>query len=91
MAWKVTPYDNEAIYTGSATLIPGAAPDGKSPGIVNVYPGLCNNKDWPQCTTGTLIAIAVAADYAADELLTNWSKVNPVCCIVPARYFMGSL
>jgi len=77
---RKTPYDNEAIFTGSATLVPGAAPDGKSPGIVNVYPGLCNNKDWPQCTTGTLLAIAVAADYANDELLTNWSKpsFNPI-------------
>ena len=77
---KVTKYDNEAIFTGSATLVPGAAPDGKGPGIVNVYPGLCNNKDWPGCETGTLLAQAVAADYATDQLLTNWTKpsYNPV-------------
>eukprot|EP00041_Stephanoeca_diplocostata_P021593 m.504556 g.504556 ORF g.504556 m.504556 type:complete len:649 (+) comp21862_c0_seq7:117-2063(+) len=77
---KVTKYDNEAIFTGSATVIPGAAPDGKSPGIVNVYPGLCNKNDWPACGTGTLLAIAVAADYAGDELLINWTKpsFNPI-------------
>lgn len=64
----------------SATVVPGAAPDGKSPGIVNIYPGLCNKNDWAQCTSGTLLAMAVAADYATDELLTNWSKpaFNPI-------------
>eukprot|EP00039_Didymoeca_costata_P017019 m.311871 g.311871 ORF g.311871 m.311871 type:complete len:134 (+) comp16482_c0_seq67:741-1142(+) len=57
-----------------------SAPDGKSPGIVNVYPGLCNKNDWPACETGTLLAIAVAADYANDQLLTNWTKpsFNPI-------------
>jgi hypothetical protein len=47
---------------------------------VNVYPGLCNKNDWANCTTGTLLAIAVAADYASDELLTNWTKpsFNPI-------------
>lgn len=77
---KATPYDNEAIYTGSAVVVDGAAPDGKSPGIVNIYPGLCNKNDWPACETGTLLAQAVPTNYATDELLVNWSKpdYNPI-------------
>jgi sucrose-6-phosphate hydrolase SacC (GH32 family) len=76
----VTKYDNEAIFTGSAVLVNGAAPDGKSPGLVQIYPGLCNKNDWPTCETGTLLAQAVPADYANDQLLTNWSKpsYNPI-------------
>ena len=69
-----TPYDNEAIYTGSAVVVDGAGPGGKGPGVVNIYPGLCNKNDWPGCTTGTLLAQAVPADYAGDELLVNWTK-----------------
>ena len=77
---RPTPYDNEAIYTGSAVVVDGAGPGGKGPGVVNIYPGLCNKKDWPGCETGTLLAQAVPADYANDELLTNWSKpsYNPI-------------
>eukprot|EP00316_Scyphosphaera_apsteinii_P000801 CAMPEP_0119304042 /NCGR_PEP_ID=MMETSP1333-20130426/5366_1 /TAXON_ID=418940 /ORGANISM="Scyphosphaera apsteinii, Strain RCC1455" /LENGTH=526 /DNA_ID=CAMNT_0007306853 /DNA_START=97 /DNA_END=1677 /DNA_ORIENTATION=+ len=77
---KVTPYDNEAIFTGSAVVVDGAAPDGKGLGIVNMYPGLCNDKDWPACKTGTLLAQAVPANYATDPLLTNWTKpsYNPI-------------
>lgn len=76
--WKVTPYDNEAIFTGSATVVDGAGPNGAA-GIVNVYPGLCNKADWPNCGTGTLLALAVPADYS-DVLLTNWTKpsFNPI-------------
>ena len=76
----VTKYDNEAIFTGSAVLVDGAAPDGKSPGLVQIYPGLCNKDDWPSCGTGTLLAQAVPADYAGDALLTNWTKpsYNPI-------------
>lgn len=76
----VTKYDNEAIFTGSGVVIDGAAPDGKSPGMVQIYPGLCNKKDWPGCETGTLLAQAVPADYENDELLTNWTKpsYNPI-------------
>ena len=33
-----TPYDNEAIFTGSAVLADGAGPGGKGKGIVNIYP-----------------------------------------------------
>ena len=69
-----TPYDNEAIYTGSAVVVDGAGPGGQGPGVVNIYPGLCNKNDWPGCTTGTLLAQAVPADYAGDELLVNWTK-----------------
>ena len=76
----VTKYDNEAIFTGSAQIFDGAGPGGKGPGIVNIYPGLCNKQDWPQCGTGTLLAQAVPADYAGDELLVNWTKpsYNPI-------------
>jgi sucrose-6-phosphate hydrolase SacC (GH32 family) len=78
--FTVTKYDNEAIYTGSAQIFDGAGPGGKGPGIVNIYPGLCNKNDWPQCGTGTLLAQAVPADYAGDELLVNWTKpsYNPI-------------
>jgi len=76
----VTPYDNEAIFTGSGVLVDGAAPDGEGKGIVQIYPGLCNKNDWPACDTGTLLAQAVPADYANDELLVNWTKpsYNPI-------------
>lgn len=48
--------------------------------MVNIYPGLCNKNDWPACGTGTLLAQAVPADYAGDELLVNWTKpsYNPI-------------
>lgn len=77
---RVTKYDNEAIFTGSATVIDGAGPGGKGKGVVNIYPGLCNKNDWPGCQTGTLLAMAVPDDYAGDELLTNWTKpaFNPI-------------
>ena len=75
----ITKYDNEAIFTGSAVIVNGAGPGGK-PGVVNIYPGLCNKNDWPACGTGTLLAQAVPADYAGDELLVNWTKpsYNPI-------------
>lgn len=77
---KVTKYDNEAIFTGSAVVVDGAGPGGKGKGVVNIYPGLCNKNDWPGCETGTLLAQAVPADYASDPLLTNWTKpsYNPI-------------
>lgn len=76
----ITKYDNEAIFTGSAVVVDGAAPDGKSPGLIQIYPGLCNKEDWPACETGTLLAQAVPADYVGDELLVNWTKpsYNPI-------------
>ena len=51
---RVTKYDNEAIFTGSAVVVDGAGPGGVGKGVVNIYPGLCNTKDWPGCSTGTL-------------------------------------
>jgi len=77
---RVTKYDNQAIFTGSAVVVDGAGPGGKGPGVVNIYPGLCDKDDWPSCETGTLLAQAVPANYAADELLTNWTKpsYNPI-------------
>ena len=76
-ATAVTPYDTVAIFTGSALVLPGAAPDKTSPGVVQIYPGLCTKALWPTCETGTLLAQAVPADYAGDELLTNWTKSAP--------------
>lgn len=78
--FKNTSYDNIAIFTGSGVIIDGAGPGGRGPGIVQIYPGLCSKKYWPKCRTGTLLAQAVPADYAGDELLTNWSKpsYNPI-------------
>lgn len=69
--WNDKPYDNEAIFTGSATVVDG------QPKII--YPGLCNNHDWPNCTTGTLLAIAEPLD-PSDKLLVNWTKpaYNPI-------------
>ena len=69
--WNDQQYDNEAIFTGSATLVNG------TPTIV--YPGLCNKADWPACATGTLLAIALPADRS-DPTLTNWTKpaYNPI-------------
>jgi len=79
---KKTPYDSQAIFTGSAVIVDGAGPGGKGPGVVNIYPGLCNKnkQDWPSCQTGTLLAQAIPADYAGDALLTNWTKpdYNPI-------------
>ncbi len=77
---RVTPYDEVAIYTGSALVLDGAGPGGKGPGVVNIYPGLCRGDTWPACTTGTVLAQAVPADYAGDALLTNWTKpsYNPI-------------
>ena len=46
--------------------------------MVNIDPGLCDKDDWPSCETGTLLAQAVPANYAADELLTNWTKPRRV-------------
>ncbi|CAK9039597.1 Beta-fructofuranosidase [Durusdinium trenchii] len=75
---RLTTYDTVAIYTGSAVVVDGAGPAGQ-PGVVQIYPGLCD-AGWPLCLTGTLLAQAVPADYAGDELLTNWTKplYNPV-------------
>lgn len=74
---RQTFYDAVAIYTGSALVLAGAGPSG-APGIVQIYPGLCDAR-WPECKTGTLLAQAVPADYS-DQLLTNWTKplFNPI-------------
>ena len=71
--WNDHPYDEHAIYTGSATVV-----DGK---VVQVYPGLCYAKFSEYCPGGTNLAIAVPAD-PSDPLQTNWTKdvftVNPI-------------
>lgn len=70
--WNDQKYDNEAIFTGSATIVNGVP--------TMVYPGLCNKQDWPACSTGTLLAIAVPENQKGDPLLTNWTKpsYNPI-------------
>eukprot|EP01051_Picozoa_sp_SAG22_P022569 SAG22_NODE_5453_length_1011_cov_1.341009_1_plen_215_part_01 len=83
-----TPWDNQAIYTGSAFVVDGAGPGGKGPGVINMFPGLCKKQFYAECvenpgapgSTGTVLAQAVPADYANDILLVNWSKpsYNPV-------------
>jgi hypothetical protein len=85
---RVTTYDNIAIYTGSAFVVDGAGPNGKGPGVINLFPGLCKREYYPRCvenpgapgSTGTVLAQAVPADYANDILLVNWTKpsYNPV-------------
>ena len=71
--WNDRPYDEHAIFTGSATIV-----DGK---VVQVYPGLCYAKFSESCPGGTNLAIAVPAD-PADPLQTNWTKdsytTNPI-------------
>jgi hypothetical protein len=71
-----TGYDNQAIFSGSATAIPGFAPDGKAPGVVHIYPG----EDDARGYAGVTIGQAVPARYAEDPLLTNLSKppYNPI-------------
>lgn len=68
--WNDQWYDNQAIFTGSATVV-----DGK-PYIV--YPGLCD-KSHPGCVTYADYAIAVPSN-ASDPFYTNWSKpaFNPI-------------
>ena len=77
---RPTPWDSQAIYTGSASVVDGAGPGGVGPGVINLYPGLCTKAGWPGCDTGTVLAQAVPADYANDVLLENWTKpaYNPV-------------
>jgi len=71
--WNDRPYDEHAIYTGSATVV-----DGK---VVQVYPGLCYARFSENCPGGTNLAIAIPAD-PTDPLQTNWTKdvfaVNPI-------------
>jgi len=70
--WNDRPYDESAIYTGSASVV-----DGK---VIQVYPGLCDTKN-DDCPGGTNLCIAVPAD-PSDPLQTNWTKegwaTNPV-------------
>jgi sucrose-6-phosphate hydrolase SacC (GH32 family) len=80
-----TAYDTQSIYTGSATLVSGLAPDGLSPGVLAIFPGLCRRQDFAVCHHGTLLAAAVPTDYASDPLLTRWSKpaYNPIVMDTP--------
>jgi hypothetical protein len=83
--WNDELYDEQAIFTGSATIV-----DGKP---VLVYPGLCTPGRFPGCDTGTVLGLAVPAN-ASDPLYTNWTKspLNPIVNsagrdprLVPAR------
>lgn len=73
-----TPFDTQSIYSGSATVLPFLGPDRVGEGVMQIYPGLCRKTDWTACTTGTLLAAAVPADYASDPLLKRWRKLGPV-------------
>ena len=77
---KRTAYDNEAIFSGAAAVIPGFAPDGKGPGVVQIYPGECAQSSRTPCKAGVTVNAAVPADYAKDPLLTKWFKpaYNPI-------------
>ena len=61
----------QAIFTGSTTVV-----DGKPK---FVYPGLCSKGDqsWPDCHTGTGLAIAVPANES-DPLYTKWMKTGVI-------------
>ena len=60
--WNDKPYDNEAIFTGSASVIDGkpfivcksqpAAPPADSADCGRADPGLCNKNDYPPSTAG---------------------------------------
>jgi sucrose-6-phosphate hydrolase SacC (GH32 family) len=68
--WNDQPYDNDAIYSGSANVVDGE--------VVLIYPGLCYQKNVDgsindQCSSGRNIATAVPAD-STDPLLIEWSK-----------------
>jgi sucrose-6-phosphate hydrolase SacC (GH32 family) len=73
--WNDQPYDDVAIYTGSATIVNG------TPTIV--YPGLCAKKpEYPQCDGSQdhcHLAVAVPAN-GSDPLCRNWTKpsFNPI-------------
>ncbi|CAK0860123.1 unnamed protein product, partial [Prorocentrum cordatum] len=62
--WNDHPYDQNAIFTGSASTVNGET--------VLVYPGLCDARK-AGCPGGTNLCIAVPAD-PADPLQTNWTK-----------------
>ena len=77
--WNDKPYDENAIWTGSTTIVAG------KPFIV--YPGRCTiGGDFAGCTTTTNYAMAVPSD-PADPTYTHWTKdkadgqpiaVNPI-------------
>ena len=52
---RATSYDSFSIYTGSASVVAGAGPGGK-PGVVLIYPGICDTADWPACNTSGQMA-----------------------------------
>lgn len=62
--WNDRPYDQYAIFTGSATLVAGS--------VVQIYPGLCNHQS-KDCPGPTNLCIAVPED-PSDPLQTNWTK-----------------
>jgi len=78
---RMSQYDTDGVWTGSALVVDGAGPLRAGRGVVLLYPGLCDTAHWPSCRAkGTLLAHAVPADYETDPLLTVWQKpdYNPV-------------
>ncbi len=74
--FKLTPYDNLAVFTGSGTLVNGT--------IKLVYPGLCNTNatgsDVCAPTTGhghqCHLGVATPANPNSDVLAHNWTKAS---------------
>lgn len=74
--FRITPYDNDAVFTGSGTLVNGT--------IKLVYPGLCNTNatgtDVCAPTTGhghqCHLGVATPADPMGDVLAHNWTKAS---------------
>jgi hypothetical protein len=74
--WNDQVYDNNAIFTGSATTVDGVP--------TLLYPGICK-KGPTECKTGVALAIAVPTNRT-DPLLMNWTKpsYSPVIADVVA-------
>ena len=74
--FKITPYDNQAVFTGSGTLVNGT--------IKLVFPGLCNanatGSDVCAPTTGhghqCHLGVATPTDTKGDILAHNWTKAS---------------
>ena len=87
--WNDQPYDDTAIFTGSATVVDlpsvidgggGGGGGGTEYTTVITYPGLCNSS-LPGCPGGLNLALATPSNRS-DPLQSNWTKhgwsVNPV-------------
>ena len=68
--WNDRWYDERAVFTGSVTVVDNV------PYIV--YPGLCDPKTQPPCTSsGATYSLARPANLS-DPLLRHWEKLGPI-------------